>query len=389
MHVRWRTIRRWGGRLLKITVLASVIGGMVYWLRFAPVPVSRHYAAQGAIVAEVMGTGTLEARVKATISPKIAGRIGHVLVDQGDRVTADNLLVRLDDAEWRQQVAIAAANRDAARAAIIRLETDKQQARAILEQAQKTYRRAQSLFTAKAGSREAVDRATEALAVAEAGLSRAEAAIAEGQKELIATEKTLDYQRARLADAEIRAPFDGLIVRRYRDPGDVVVPGSAILTLISTDELWMTAWVDETAMFKLHERQKARVVFRAEPDRSYPGTVARLGKEADRETREFIVDVHVLALPKNWAVGQRAEVFIETDRKDNVLLVPANYIVHREPATGVFVDVDGSAYWRSITIGIRGREMVEVVDGLAAGDIMVLAIDPHTTLRAGRQVVTP
>ena len=389
MHVRWRTIRLWGWRLLKITVLASVIGGMIYWLRFAPVPVSRHYAAQGAIVAEVMGTGTLEARVKATISPKIAGRIGHVLIDQGDRVTVDNLLVRLDDAEWRQQVAIAAANRDAARAAIVRLETDKQQARAILEQAQKTYRRAQSLLTAKAGSREAVDRATEALAVAEAGLSRAEAAIAEGQKELIATEKTLDYQRARLAEAEIRAPFDGLIVRRYRDPGDVVVPGSAILTLISTDELWMTAWVDETAMSKLHERQKARVVFRAEPDRSYPGTVARLGKEADRETREFIVDVHVLALPKNWAVGQRAEVFIETDRKDNVLLVPANYIVHREPAAGVFVDVDGSAYWRSITIGIRGRDMVEVVDGLAAGDIMVLAIDPHTTLRAGRQVVTP
>jgi HlyD family secretion protein len=389
MHVRWRTIRLWGWRLLKITVLASVIGGMVYWLRFAPVPVSRHHVAQGAIVAEVMGTGTLESRVKATISSKIAGRIGHVLVDQGDHVTVDNLLVRLDDAEWRQQVAIATANRDAARAAIVRLETDKQQARAILEQAQKTYSRAQSLLTAKAGSREAVDRATEALAVAEAGLSRAEAAIAEGQKELIATEKTLDYQRARLAEAEIRAPFDGLIVRRYRDPGDVVVPGSAILTLISTDELWMTAWVDETAMFKLHERQKARVVFRAEPDRSYPGTVARLGKEADRETREFIVDVHVLALPKNWAVGQRAEVFIETDRKDNVLLVPANYIVHREQAAGVFVDVDGSAYWRSITIGIRGREMVEVVDGLAAGDIMVLAIDPHTTLRAGRQVVTP
>ena len=389
MHVRWRMIRLWGWRLLKLVVLASVIGGMLYWFRFAPVPVSRHQVARGSIVAEVMGTSTLEARVKASISPKIAGRIGHVLVDQGDRVAADQLLVRLDDAQWCQQVAIAASNRDAAQAAIVRLETDKQQARAILEQAQKTYRRAQSLLTAKAGSREAVDRATEALAVAEAGLSRAEAAIAEGQKELIATEKTLDYQRARLAEAEIRAPFDGLIVRRYRDPGDVVVPGSAILTLISTDELWMTAWVDETAMSKLHERQKARVVFRAEPDRSYPGTVARLGKEADRETREFIVDVHVLALPKNWAVGQRAEVFIETDRKDNVLLVPANYIVHREQATGVFVDVDGSAYWRSITIGIRGRDMVEVVDGLAAGDIMVLAIDPHTTLRAGRQVVTP
>lgn len=95
MRVNWSTVRRWGWRLLKIVVLVSVLGGLVYWWRFAPVPVARHHVARGTIVAEVMGTGTLEARVKATISPKIAGRIGQVLVDQGDRVTADTLLVQL------------------------------------------------------------------------------------------------------------------------------------------------------------------------------------------------------------------------------------------------------------------------------------------------------
>jgi HlyD family secretion protein len=345
--------------------------------------------ARGAIIAEVMGTGTLEARVKATISPKISGRIGAVLVDQGDRVTVGQRLVNLDDAEWRQQVAIAAANREAARAAIVRLETDKQQARAILEQASKTYRRAQSLFASRAGSREALDKATEALSVAEAGLSRAEAAVTEGQKELIAAEKSLDYQRARLADTEIVAPFEGLIVRRHRDPGDVVAPGSAILMLISTDELWITTWVDETVMSTLKEGQKARVVFRSEPDRAYPGTVVRLGKEADRETREFIADVRVLTLPMNWAVGQRAEVFIETDRRDGALLLPALYITHREQATGVFVDVEGTASWQPLTIGIRGRETVEVVEGLAADEVIVRPLDPHTPLTAGRRVVTP
>ncbi|MDH3603986.1 MAG: efflux RND transporter periplasmic adaptor subunit, partial [Candidatus Tectomicrobia bacterium] len=267
MPVTWKTIKLWGWRLLKVVVLASVIGGVIYWVRFAPIPVSRDRVARGSIIAEVMGTGTLEARVKATISPKISGRIGNVLADQGDRVTAEQRLVRLDDAEWRQQVALAAANRDTAQAAIHRLETDQLQARAVLEQAGKTYSRAQSLFASRAGSREAVDRATEALAVAEAGLSRAQAAVTEGQKERIAAEKALDYQRARLADTEIAAPFEGLIVRRHRDPGDVVVPGSAILTLISTDELWITAWIDETEMSKLQEGQKARVVFRSEPDR--------------------------------------------------------------------------------------------------------------------------
>lgn len=59
--------------------------------------------------------------------------------------------------------------------------------------------------------------------------------------------------------------------------------------------------------------QKARVVFRSEPQKNYPGVVSRLGREMDRETREFLVDVRVEQLPVNWAVGQRAEVYIQID----------------------------------------------------------------------------
>ncbi len=162
----------------------------------------------------------------------------------------------------------------------------------------------------KAVSQEEVDKAVEALAIADAGLSRAVAAITEGQKDLIAAEKTLEYHRARLADTKIVAPFDGLIVRRHRDSGDVVVPGTAILTLISTDELWISAWVEEAEMAKLKADQVARVVFRSEADHAYSVRAVRLGREADRETREFIVDVRVREWPENWAVGQRAEVYI-------------------------------------------------------------------------------
>jgi len=186
------------------------------------------------------------------------------------------------------------------------------------------------------------------LAVAEAGVSLAEAAIAEGQKELVAAEKTLEYHRARLHDTKVHAPFDGLVVKRNRESGDVVVPGSSILTLISTDELWISAWIDETEMVRLQTDQSARVLFRSEPDKAYPGKVVRLAREADRETREFIVDVRVLELPKNWAVGQRAETYIQITQKDDVLLLPARLIVKRDNATGVFIDIDGFAEWRPV-----------------------------------------
>ncbi len=372
--------------LLKFAFVAAIIAVVVYRFQFSPIPVIAHAAERGSVVGEVMGTGTLEARVEATISSKISGRIVEVLADQGQQVSVGELLVRLDEEELKQQVVIASAGVDAAAAAVERLKTDKERADAILQQARRSFDRVQSLVDKNAASRDDADKATEALSVAQAGVASADAAIVEGQRNLVVAEKTARYHAMRLTDTEIHAPFDGLIVRRRREPGDVVVPGSEILTLISLDQLWISAWVDETAMSQLAEGQTARVVFRSEPTSSYSGVVARLGREADRETREFIVDVRVLELPGNWAVGQRAETFINVAERSEVIVVPAEWLVRREGRLGVFLDVEGKAVWRELSIGIRGREVVEVQQGLNEGDEIVSPVNPSTQLADGRRV---
>jgi HlyD family secretion protein len=371
---------------VQIILLVFVLGGLVYWLKLAPMKVVEHRIERGPIVAEVMGTGTLEAHVKTTVSSKISGRITEVLVDQGDRVTAGQLLARLDDEELRQQVAVSHADLETAQEAIDRLKADRDAAIAVFNQAKQSYRRAQTASAKNAVSQEDMDKSTEALAVARAGLSRADAAIVEARRKLGAADKTKKYRQALLADTEIKAPFDGLIVRRQGDPGDVVVPGSSILTLISTEELWISAWVDETKMAEVNEGQPARVVFRSEPDRSYPGTVARLGREADRETREFLVDVRVLQLPKNWAVGHRAEVYIQTARKDGAVLIPAKYLIRRDGQAGVFIDRDGHAEWRVLHLGLRSKDMIEVTDGLEPGETAVTPANPGNTLQEGHRI---
>lgn len=385
----WNYTRRIGGRLLKVCALLLIVAGVVYWVKFSPMPVVSHTVERGTITAEAMGTGTLEARVQTTISPKISGRIVELLVDQGDRVSGGDLLVRLDDEELQQQVAIAQANVEAVSAAIVRLTTDKRRSEAVYDQARKSHDRIQNLVLQNAVSPEDADKAIEALAVGEAGVSRAEAAIAEGQKELVAVERTLEYHRARLLDTKIHAPFDGMIVKRSREPGDVVVPGSSMMTLISTDELWIRAWVDETEMARLKPEQSARVVFRSERDKGYLGRVVRLGREADRETREFIVDVRVLELPTNWAVGQRAETFIQISQKQDVLLLPAQLLVKRDNDLGVYVNVDGVASWRPVSVGLRSRDAVEVLDGLVEGDSVIMPRRPSTELTDGRKVAMP
>jgi HlyD family secretion protein len=376
-------------QIAKLVAVVAIVGGIVYWLKFSPVPVSEHQVETGEIVAEVMGTGTLEAHFKSTISPRISGRIQEVLVDMGDSVTAGKLLVKLDDVDMKPQVEIAQASVVVSQAALDRLQADRVQALAVLEQTAAKHERALRLRPGGAISQEDVDKITADWKIAQAGVTRTDAALIEGRKQLIAAETSLAYRKALLGDTEIVAPFDGLIVQRQRDPGDIAVPGSAVLSLISTKELWITAWVDETEMSRVTIGQPVRVVFRSEPDHAYGGEVTRLGRQADRETREFTVDVRVLELPKNWAVGQRAEVYIETAHKTGVAVLPAQLVLWRDGKPGVFIRQGQYAAWRDLTLGLGSRESVEVVDGLKPGDEVVVPAGGKTTGIEGRRISVP
>ncbi len=370
-------------------VAVVIVGFAVYRLKFSPTPVTAHTVATGQVRGEVMGTGTLEARVKTTISPRIQERLAEVLVDQGDAVKSGQLLARLDDGETRQQVAIAQATLAAARATVERVRADEARAQAVLKQAQQDHQRSTELLAGKIAAQADFDKASEALRVAEADLKRSQSAILEAESQAFTAEKTLLYQREHLAFTEMHSPCDGLVTRRDRDPGGIVVPGASILQVVATNEVWISAWIDETAIAGLKEHQSARVVFRSEPAKAYAGEVARLGREADRETREFVVDVRVKELPERWAIGQRAEVFIETGGKSGVVVVPGAYVFWRDGKPGVFVNDHGKVRWRDVVPGIRGLKDLEVLSGLSAGEEIVTPPASHKQpLVEGQRITT-
>jgi HlyD family secretion protein len=377
-------------KLLPWLLAAVVVACGFYWFKFKPTSVTTQVVATGEVRGEVMGTGTLEARVKTTISPRIQERLVEVLVDQGDYVKSGQLLARLDDAETRQQVAIAEASLAAARATVERVSADEARSLAVLKQAQQDHQRSVDLLAAKISSQSDFDKTAAALHVAEADLKRSRAAIVEARSQVFTAEKNLLYRGEQMAFTEIHSPYGGLVTRRDHDPGGMVLPGSSILQLVATNEIWVSAWVDETAMTGLQVDQPARVVFRSEPARNYAGEVARLGREADRETREFVVDVRVKELPVNWTVGQRAEVFIETARKSAAALIPLPYVVWRAGKPGVFVNDHGRARWREVTPGIRGLQQLEITQGLAAGEQIVKPpAGQKQPLAEGQRISTP
>lgn len=373
-------------RALKYPAVLAIMAALVWYIRSQPIAVERHTVSTGPVVRSVMGTGTLEARIRTTISPKIQGRIAEVLVDQGSVVQTGQLLVRLDDEDLEQQVRMATAGISSSEATLGRFRAEIAQAKSTYAKTEADLGRTQKLLAANSISQAEFDQAQEAYELAKSGLLRAEANLLQAEQQVTLNRETLKFQEARLADAKLRAPFDGLVITRERDPGAIVVPGSPILQLISLDELWVAAWVDETEMDQLRDAQPAQIVFRSQPSTTFDGVVARLGKQADRETREFTVDVRALKLPETWAIGQRAEVFIETARVENCVWIPTSFLSEQGDEPGVYVDDGGVATWRPLTPGIEGRDAVEIRDGLSSDEIIIKPSQPGARLTDGRKV---
>ena len=388
MKLNLTQIGRFNRSYAKWLVLVLLAGIVIYRVRFAPIPVIAHQVANGSLVAEVMGTGTLNTHFKAAASSKVfQGRLVQVLVDQNDFVTNGQLMAVLDDSEQRRQVEVAQATLNAAQATARQVRDDEARAQAVLKLAQIVFNRDAALFTNKIVSASDYDTDVEQMHVAESGLALAQSAIVAADRQQVVADKQLAYQRELLADTLIPAPFNGLVIKRNLDPGDVVTPGASILDLVDTNEIWVSAWVDETAMSPLATNQPARVVFRSEPAKSYPGRVARLGRQTDTETREFVVDVSLRELPANWTIGQRAEIYIETGRAANALVLPAKFLLWREGRPGVLVNDHGRARWRDVKLGLRGRETVEIVAGLTAGEqVVTLAAGENALTLEGRRV---
>ncbi|MCA9283030.1 MAG: efflux RND transporter periplasmic adaptor subunit [Phycisphaerales bacterium] len=382
-------MRRWIKRLGVVLVLIGVGAFIAYQQLYRPVPVIAAEVTTGDLQIEVTGTGLLDAHLSAVISTKIAGRVASIEVDQNDPVEAGQLVCRLDDSDLHRQVEIGEASVEVARAAIGRAETDIARSEAVFELAQRDAQRIQLASESGAASVSELDTIVQQVKVAEADVARAEAVLVESRNQLAAAERTLDFYLAQLGETVIVSPFAGIVVRRDRDPGDVLVPGSSIVRVIEPEQLWLSAWVDETAIAALEAGQQARVVFRSEPDREYIGRVARVGLEVDPESREFLVDIALEEIPPRWAVGQRAEAYIETEVLPDTIAVPGEFIAARDGRMGTYVLSGGRAEWRACELGKRGRDLVQIWNGMDPGDRVIRPADKGASrsLRPGKRVV--
>jgi HlyD family secretion protein len=309
-------------RLLVVFVIGGVLAAAGAWLwstRPLPVPVAR--VVQDVPV-EVFGLGTIEAQVLSRIGFEVGGTLIEVAVDHGDQVVAGAIMARLNPASQEARVARTEASVLSADAAAARAAAQRDRAEALLAQKTATARRRHDLAARGIASAEAAELAETELITAQAdvALNRADAAVAfAAQAEARANRQA---ERTALDKHTLRAPFDGIVIARMREPGAALNPGEPVFTLVASGSHWAVAYVDEGRAGDLALGQKAMVTLRSRPGSPIGAEVVRIGLEADRVTEERRVFVRCSACPVAPIIGEQAEIIIETARLPRARLVP-------------------------------------------------------------------
>jgi len=249
-------------------------------------------------------SGTVEA-TDAQLGFQAAGRIDTILVDEGDRVKADQLLARLDVSELTARRAQAAAQLAAAQAGLTELEhgsrtQEVQQGRdalAAAEQkladARRDLDRTRQLFNGGAVSRESLDKAQTAFDVAQSSRDQAAQALQllevgprperiEAQRATVAqAHATVAQIDAMLANAQIHAPFAGVVTVKDREIGETVSGGAPVLTVTNLDDRWVRIYIPETRIGAVHLGEAATITADTYKGKVYRGAVSFIASEAE------------------------------------------------------------------------------------------------------------
>ena len=187
--------------------------------------------------------------------------------------------------------------------------------------------------------------------------------------------------------ATLLAPFDGLVTRRLREPGDTVAIGSTVLRIVDTSRVYVNAAMDETMLPRLAVDQPSAVFF---PGTSTPVTarVTRISWEADRQTHELLVEVTPDRLERRVAIGQRADVRVEVARLERALRIPIRMVHHDSTGPFVYADQGGKIAVVRPRFGLSGGDHVEVLDGLSEGAAVLSAPGIAVALPLGRRWVS-
>lgn len=349
---------------LAVAAVPGLLGGVRYGL---PGEAAPHAVLAAPFDVTIKGPGMLAAERHAVLGATVQGRIAALPVDVGDRVTAGAPVARLEDAEARIELAQAIEQARALSHQVTEAEAQHRREQATFRRFERELSRQIELRGRGIVAEGALDIARADREAAEARVAEAAARIERLEADLAGAERLVDRRREAVAQTVVTAPFDGIVIARDREVGDVVTPGAAILEMVDPATLILGVRLDESQMARIAPGQQAAVIFDSDPARRHPAAVRRIGREVDPETREFTVELALGSLPRNWAIGQRGSAAITVARDADALALPTALVHWRGGAAGTWILEDGRAHWRPLELGASSDGRVAVLGGLGSG----------------------
>jgi RND family efflux transporter MFP subunit len=322
--------------------------------------------------------GTLAAVDQVTISSEADGKVSRILADLGDRVTAGQVLIKIDNEKQQytydqQQAALARAlaqygATDPQNLPEIEKTPDAQRANADLVQATQAFDRASELFKRTLVSQQALDDARAALQSKRAIYN---AALQNGKNlraSIQASEAAMKLAGRQLRDTDIRAPFDGFVEKRLVNLGELVKTQMPVMAVVRLDPLKVIAEIPEKMAPWISAGQAVDLQVDAYQGRKFTGKVSRISPGVNASTRAFPFEALVPNSDTVLKPGTFARVHIESGKIDDVVSVPYAALQYRYGVNRVFVVNGDKLAMRELSVGERLGDRIEVVSGVKAGE---------------------
>jgi RND family efflux transporter MFP subunit len=366
-----------GRTLAWALVLVALAGVGAWWLIAKPgLALAVHAATVNATgggsasSAGITANGYVVARTRASVSAKILGRLSSLRVHEGSYLKQNEIIATIDDADFQAQVA-------AARAAEAQVTVQ-------IAQAKRDLHRAEQLRGEKLNS--------------EADLEDAQTKVDALNAQLASTKAQTQVAEAALENTRVRAPFDGTVLRKDAEVGEIVAPSSAgggltrtaIVTMADLTTLEVEVDVNEAYIAQIRGAQPARITLDAYPDTSFSGRVRQVVPTADRQKATVQVKVAILDHDSRILPEMGAKVLFENEGHGELhvaprrVFVPSAALDRGEGSAKVWVIESGRLSSRVVDLGPPREDLIEVRSGLEGGESVVL--NPPAGLKNGARV---
>lgn len=375
----------------------AVVGGGTATLiapRFKPVPVVATPIVKGKAIDAIYATGTVEAEDRVQVKAKTSGSIAEIFVKEGSVVKKGDLLARIDNPavtfdlkRGKSDLSAASAQASANAPQIDALKAQAKALEAELSTAKNDLTRIKSLVESGSVASTELERVNAKVLQLEAQIAANEAQrravridLNAGAARAAANVETL---QARVADTEIRAPLDGVVLTKTIEIGEVVAINQTLFKVGDTRSLVLEVSVDEADVGRVKEGDVgsvAAVSLYAFSKQIFSGRVFEILPDADRARKAFLAKIRLDKPPQGLRSGMSAEVNIVADEHDGALLLPSE----ADNGGKVYRVENGRAHLLPVTLGIRDLLRIELLGGLAEGDLVV--VEGQDKIEDGKRV---